>query len=142
MSEQPEVGRPNYTAGGASGAAGPGGSRPGGVRGPGRRPEPGSRVELRAIAAFAAALFAWSSWTPFYSLPIAAALVAAILAARWGRKAKQSIEWSDGLRTGATLADLARVLGLADLAVLGYLLFHYYFIAHAGLAGVVDLLFT
>ena len=31
---------------------------------------------------------------------------------------------------------------MADLAILAYLLFHYYFIAHAGLAGVVDLLFT
>jgi hypothetical protein len=90
----------------------------------------------------AAALFAWSSWTPYYTLPIAAALVAAILAARWGRTAKRSIEWSEGMRSGAALADIARALGLADLAVLGYLLFHYYFIAHAGMKGVLDLLFT
>ncbi len=140
MSEQPELGRPNYTAGGsaASQSSGRGG---GGQQGPALDPD--SRLELRAVAALAAAVFAWSSWTPFYNtLPIAAALVAAFLAARWGRKAKQNIEWSNGLRSGAGIADVARALGLADLAVLGYLIFHYYFIAHAGMKGVLDLLLT
>jgi hypothetical protein len=137
MSEQPEVGRPNYTASGAADSAS---SSRGQYQGPVR--EPGARPDPRALAAFAAALFAWSSWTPFYNLPIAAALVAAFLAARWGRRAKQNIEWSDGARSGAAIADIARVLGLADLAVLGYLLFHYYFLAHAGMNGVLDLLFT
>jgi hypothetical protein len=138
MSDQPEVGRPNYTASGAAGAGSS--SRGGPYQGPVR--EPGARIDFRALAALAAALFAWSSWTPFYNLPIAAALVAAFLAARWGRQAKRNIEWSDGARSGAAIADVARVLGLADLAVLGYLLFHYYFIAHAGMKGVLDLLLT
>jgi hypothetical protein len=90
----------------------------------------------------AAAVLAWSSWTPFYNLPIIVALVAAVFAAKWGAQAKRNILAADGARSGAGLADVARLLGLADLAILAYLLFHYYFIAHAGVKGVLTLLLT
>ena len=70
------------------------------------------------------------------------ALVAAILAARWGARAKRNILASEGRRTGAGLADLARLLGIADLAILAYLIFHYYFVAHAGIKGILTLLLT
>ena len=137
MNDQPEVGRPNYSAGGSRPSPSPV-PRQGGYGGPGH----GARLELRAAAAMAAAVLAWSSWTPFYNLPIVVALVAAVFAARWGARAKRSILASEGTRTGAGLADLARLLGLADLAILAYLLFHYYFVAHAGIKGVLTLLLT
>ncbi|MFD0638379.1 hypothetical protein ACFQ9X_49285 [Catenulispora yoronensis] len=59
-----------------------------------------------------------------------------------GAQAKRNILAADGARTGAGLADVARLLGLADLAILAYLIFHYYFIAHAGIGGVMTLLLT
>lgn len=137
MNDQPEVGRPNYNAGGSRPSASPVPRQGGGYP-----PEQGARVDLRAVAAMAAAALAWSSWTPFYNLPIVVALVAAVLAARWGARAKRTILASEGTRTGAGLADLARLLGMADLAILAYLIFHYYFIAHAGVKGVLTLLLT
>lgn len=136
MNDQPEVGRPNYSAGG---------SRPAPTAVPrhgGYEPGQGGRLELRAVFAMAAAVLAWSSWTPFYNLPIIVALIAAVFAARWGAQAKRNILAADGQRSGAGLADVARVLGLADLAILAYLIFHYYFIAHTGAKGVLTLLFT
>ena len=139
MNDQPEVGRPNYSAAGSRPSPSPVPRQSGGSHG---GPEQGARVELRAVAAIAAAVLAWSSWTPFYNLPIVVALVAAVLAARWGARAKRSILAAEGTRTGAGLADLARILGLADLAILGYLIFHYYFVAHAGIKGVLTLLLT
>jgi hypothetical protein len=136
VNDQPEVGRPNYSAAGSRPSPSPV-PRQGGFD-----PEQGARLDLRAVLAMAAAVLAWSSWTPFYNLPIAVALVAAVLAARWGARAKRNILAAEGTRTGAGLADLARVLGLADLAILAYLIFHYYFVAHAGAKGVLTLLFT
>lgn len=97
---------------------------------------------MRAVFAMAAAVLAWSSWTPFYNLPIVVALVAAVLAARWGARAKRNIVAAEGARSGAGLADMARVLGLADLGILAYLIFHYYFVAHTGIKGVLTLLLT
>lgn len=138
MNEQPEVGRPNYSAAGSRASASPVPRQGGG----GYPPEQGARVDMRAVAAMGAAALAWSSWTPFYNLPIAVALVAAVLAARWGAQAKRNILASEGRRTGAGLADLARLLGLADLAILAYLIFHYYFVAHAGIKGILTLLLT
>jgi len=137
MNDQPEVGRPNYSAAGSRPSASPVPRQGGGYP-----PEQGARVDLRAVAAIAAAALAWSSWTPFYNLPIVVALVAAILAARWGARAKRTILASEGRRTGAGLADLARLLGMADLAILAYLIFHYYFVAHAGIKGILTLLLT
>ncbi|WP_344667222.1 hypothetical protein [Catenulispora yoronensis] len=137
MNDQPELGRPNYSAGGSRPNPGGGAPRPGGYV-----PEEGGRLEPRALLAMAAAVLAWSSWTPFYTLPILVALIAAVLAARWGAQAKRNILAADGARTGAGLADVARLLGLADLAILAYLIFHYYFIAHAGIGGVMTLLLT
>jgi len=139
MNDQPEVGRPNYSAGGSRPNPGAVPTRPGGG---GYVPEGGARLELRAVFAMAAAVLAWSSWTPFYNLPIIVALVAAVFAAKWGAQAKRNILAADGARSGAGLADVARLLGLADLAILAYLLFHYYFIAHAGVKGVLTLLLT
>ena len=138
MNEQPEVGRPNYSAAGSRPSPSPVPRQGGGYRGP----DQGARIELRAVAAMAAAVLAWSSWTPYYNLPIVVALVAAVLAARWGARAKRAIIASEGTRTGAGLADLARLLGLADLAILGYLIFHYYFVAHTGIKGILTLLLT
>lgn len=138
MNDQPEVGRPNYSAAGSRPSASPLPRQGGG----GYLPDDGARIDLRAVAAMAAAVLAWSSWTPFYNLPIVVALVAAILAARWGARAKRNILASEGRRTGAGLADLARLLGLADLAILAYLIFHYYFVAHAGIKGILTLLLT
>lgn len=137
MNDQPEVGRPNYSAAGSRPSPSPVPRQGGGYD-----PDQGARLEPRAVSAMAAAVLAWSSWTPFYNLPIVVALVAAVLAARWGARAKRNILAADGTRTGAGLADLARVLGLADLAILAYLVFHYYFVAHAGVKGVLTLLFT
>lgn len=138
MNDQPEVGRPNYSAGGSRPNPGAVPTRPGG----GYVPDDGARLEPRAVFAMAAAVLAWSSWTPFYNLPIIVALVAALFAAKWGAQAKRNILAADGARSGAGLADIARLLGLADLAILAYLLFHYYFIAHAGVRGVLTLLLT
>jgi hypothetical protein len=138
MNEQPEVGRPNYSAAGSRASAGSVPRQGGG----GYPPEQGARVDLRAVAAMGAAALAWSSWTPFYNLPIVVALVSAFLAARWGARAKRSIVAAEGARSGAGLADMARVLGLADLAILTYLIFHYYFVAHTGIKGVLTLLLT
>ena len=137
MNDQPEVGRPNYSAAGSRPSPSPV-PRQSGYRGP----DEGARLELRAILAMGAAVLAWSSWTPFYTLPIIVALVAAVFAARWGAQAKRNILASEGARSGAGLADLARLLGLADLAILAYLIFHYYFVAHAGIKGVLTLLLT
>ncbi|GAA1962938.1 hypothetical protein [Catenulispora subtropica] len=137
MNDQPELGRPNYSAGGSRPNPGAVPQRQGGYV-----PEEGARLELRAVFAMAAAVLAWSSWTPFYNLPIVVALVAAGFAAKWGAQAKRNILAADGARSGAGLADIARLLGLADLAILAYLLFHYYFIAHAGVKGVLTLLLT
>jgi hypothetical protein len=137
MNDQHEVGRPNYSAAGSRASATPAPRQAGGYP-----PEQGARLDLRAVAAMAAAALAWSSWTPFYNLPIIVALVAAVLAARWGARAKRNILASEGRRTGAGLADMARLLGAADLAILAYLIFHYYFIAHAGVKGVLTLLLT
>lgn len=136
MNDQPELGRPNYSAGGSRPNPGPQ-PRPGGYT-----PQDDARLEPRAVLAMAAAILAWSSWTPFYNLPIIVALVAAVFAARWGAQAKRNILAAEGTRTGAGLADIARLLGLADLAILAYLIFHYYFIAHAGAGAVLTLLFT
>ena len=138
MNDQPEVGRPNYSAAGSRPSPSPVPRQGGGFGGP----DQGARLELRAVAAMAAAVLAWSSWTPFYNLPIAVALVSAVFAARWGARAKRSILAAEGTRTGAGLADLAPLLGLADLAILAYLIFHYYFVAHAGIKGVLTLLLT
>ncbi|MEY9855221.1 hypothetical protein ABH935_000820 [Catenulispora sp. GAS73] len=138
MNDQPEVGRPNYNAAGSRSSPSPVPRQGGGYGGP----DQGSRLEPRAVAAMAAAVLAWSSWTPFYNLPIAVALVSAVFAARWGARAKRNILAAEGTRTGAGLADLARLLGLADLAILAYLIFHYYFVAHAGIKGVLTLLLT
>lgn len=137
MNDQPELGRPNYSAGGSPPNPGAAPPRQGGYL-----PDDGARLELRAVFAMAAAVLAWSSWTPFYNLPIIVALVAAVFAAKWGAQAKRNILAADGARSGAGLADVARLLGLADLAILAYLLFHYYFIAHAGVKGVLTLLLT
>ncbi|WP_194926178.1 hypothetical protein [Catenulispora pinisilvae] len=137
MNDQPEVGRPNYSAAGSRPSPSPV-PRQGGYGGP----ERGARPDLRAVLAMAAAVLAWSSWTPFYNLPIVVALLAAVFAARWGTQAKRNILAAEGARSGAGLADLARVLGLADLAILAYLIFHYYFVAHAGIKGVLTLLLT
>jgi hypothetical protein len=136
MNDQPEVGRPNYSAAGSRPSPSPL-PRQGGMG-----PEQGARLEIRAVMAMGAAILAWSSWTPFYNLPIVVALVAAVFAARWGARAKRAIVAAEGTRTGAGLADLARLLGLADLAILAYLIFHYYFVAHAGVKGVLTLLLT
>jgi hypothetical protein len=59
MNDQPEVGRPNYSAAGSRPAPSPVPRQGGYV------PEEGARLELRAVLAMAAAVLAWSSWTPF-----------------------------------------------------------------------------
>jgi hypothetical protein len=112
VSQDPELGRPNYSAGTAASSV---------ARG--QQPQdsgPRTRLEPRAVQALLAAVLSW------FMLPGIAALVALQRA----RKARERIEDSQGTRTGGELVVWARILAYANLAVTVVLAFYWWRSGH------------
>jgi hypothetical protein len=112
VSQDPELGRPNYSAGSASS---PSRGRQQPVHG---GPEP--RVEPRAVQAVLAAVLSW------FFLPV----IAALFALQRARVARARIAAAQGLRTGDGLIRLAVLLAYANLAVSAVLAFYWWRSGH------------
>ena len=118
VSQDPELGRPNYSAGSAA---------PSHARTP--QPQgaaPRVRLEPRAVQALLAAVLSW------FVLPGIAALVALQRA----RRARERIDFSQGTRTGGDLVVWARLLAYANLAVTAALAFYWWRSGHLWAVGL------
>lgn len=131
MSDQDEIGRPNYTRGGAS----PAPSRlPAGGPGP-REPQD---MSLRPWLALAAMLVTAGCWTQVLSVPLIVGLITAILAMRWGLKSRLG----GGSAAAVVAANLSWIVAALFILQLMALISVRYFSDHQGFGAAIDILLT
>jgi len=127
MNDQPEVGRPNYSASA---------SRPSPNAVVGKQEKPERRLPVRAVLAALCALFPWA-WTLFiFRMPLVIPFVVALLGVRIGLRAKANSQAAGEEVIAVAAVIAAGVFLFVNLSTM----FTKYFVLHQSFGSVVNFL--